>query len=337
MLVFDTNKDSASTKFKVGAVVIGRNEGERLRVCLRSLLKQGVKTIYVDSNSSDDSVEFAKSLKIDVVLLDRKLPFTAARARNVGFARLIEIDSSLDYIQFVDGDCEVANNWIVNASNWLDSHPEFAIACGRRRERYPKQSIYNRHCDIEWDTPVGEAKACGGDFLIRTQVFRQVEGFSNRLIAGEEPELCIRIRQLGWKIMRLDMEMTLHDANITQFKQFWRRSVRSGYAFSKGVYMHGDPPEKHWVEESRRCFIWGGLFPLTIIVLAILGSKIWEFLLLLYLIQWLRLVWKWRFLKSFAFWQATLLLTSKFSEFQGQLKFLKDLVTRKDSLIIEYH
>jgi hypothetical protein len=43
---------------------------------------------------------------------------------------------------------------------------------GRRRERFPEASVYNRLCDLEWDTSIGEARSCGGDFLARAGAFR---------------------------------------------------------------------------------------------------------------------------------------------------------------------
>ena len=48
----------------------------------------------------------------DVVELDARVPFTAARARNEGFKRVRQLETGLPYIQFVDGDCEVVADWI---------------------------------------------------------------------------------------------------------------------------------------------------------------------------------------------------------------------------------
>ncbi|MEX0301515.1 MAG: glycosyltransferase family 2 protein, partial [Leisingera sp.] len=148
----------------IGAVVIGRNEGERLVRCLRSLQGQVQQLVYVDSGSTDGSPEAARALGAEVVDLDLSQPFTAARARNAGLAAL---DEGLEYVQFVDGDCETDPDWISTAAGFLQSRPQVAVACGRRRERFPEASVYNRLCDAEWDTPAGEAKACGGDALMR--------------------------------------------------------------------------------------------------------------------------------------------------------------------------
>jgi GT2 family glycosyltransferase len=246
---------------KIGLVAIGRNEGERLVRCLTSVIGRVERVVYVDSGSTDGSAAKARELGAEVVDLDLRRPFTAARARNEGVARLLEVEPGIDRVQLVDGDCEIVPGWIEAASETLDARPDVAVVCGRRRERYPEASLYNRVIDVEWDTPVGEAKACGGDAMMRVSAFREVDGFDASLIAGEEPELCVRLRQRGWKILRIDHEMTLHDAAITELKQWWQRAVRSGHAYAEGADKHGRGPERHWVAETRRIVLWGALVP----------------------------------------------------------------------------
>lgn len=213
----------------VAAVAIGRNEGERLKRCLRSLRGQAASLIFVDSGSTDGSAEFARSMGVEVVELDMSKPFSMARARNAGAARALELRPALQFLQFVDGDCEVQPDWIPTARAFLEEHPEVVAVCGRRRERFPEASIYNAMCDIEWNTPVGGAKSTGGDVLMRAGAFVSAGGFNEALIAGEEPELCFRLRQAGGNIHRIDHEMTLHDANIHRFGMWWKRNVRGGY------------------------------------------------------------------------------------------------------------
>jgi glycosyltransferase involved in cell wall biosynthesis len=223
----------------VGAVVIGRNEGVRLEVCLRSVCNELENVVYVDSGSTDDSVELALRLGVSVINLSTDRPFTAARARNEGARRLRERDPEVAFVQFIDGDCELQPSWVEKAHLFLLSEPDVAVVCGRRRERHPETSRYNRLCDMEWDTPSGRATACGGDALVRMAAFTDVGGFCEDLIAGEEPDLCFRLRQRGWGIFRLDAEMTLHDASMTHAAQWWRRSVRSGYATAEAHHRRG--------------------------------------------------------------------------------------------------
>jgi glycosyltransferase involved in cell wall biosynthesis len=196
----ETYPTSAEPLSKAGVVAIGRNEGKRLKACIRSVTGTSALVVYVDSGSTDGSVDSAKSAGVDVIALDTTTPFTAARARNEGFSRLQQLAPQLPYVQFVDGDCEIDQSWINAAVGFLDDHPDVAVVCGRRRERFPDSSIYNKLCDIEWDTPIGRTNGCGGDAMIRADAIAQVHGYRTDLIAGEEPELCLRLRTAGWKI-----------------------------------------------------------------------------------------------------------------------------------------
>ena len=245
--------------WQVDAVVIGRNEGARLIACLDSLAGQVRRLVYVDSGSTDGSVEAAAARGAHVVQLDMTQPFTAARARNAGLAVL----EAPDFVQFVDGDCELHPDWIATALAAMAAHPNAAVVCGRRRERDPAASVYNRLCDKEWDTPIGPALACGGDALMRFSAVQAVRGFDPTLIAGEEPDLCLRLRRGGGEIWRIDAEMTWHDAAMTRFGQWWQRSRRAGHAFAEGAFRNGAPPDRHWVAETRRALIWGAGLPMA--------------------------------------------------------------------------
>jgi GT2 family glycosyltransferase len=320
-----------------GMVVIGRNEGERLLRCLQSLHAAAARTVYVDSGSSDGSVALSRSMGVAVVELDLSAPFTAARARNSGFRALMAAHPGLSYVFFVDGDCEVIPGWVEKAVQFLEEHPDVAVAWGRRRERFADRSIYNMLCDAEWDnSPPGEAKNCGGDALVRVSAFEQVHGYRPELICGEEPELCVRLRQHAWRIWRLHEEMTLHDAALYRFGQWWTRSLRAGYAYAQGVSLHGAAPERHMVAEWYRAWIWGLLLPVAIAALA--AARAWWGLLLLalYPLQVVRLAVRGRRSTRENWWRAGALVLCKFPEMLGQLKFLRDRLRNVQSRLIEY-
>jgi GT2 family glycosyltransferase len=321
----------------VGLVIIGRNEGDRLRSCLLSIIEQTSNIVYVDSGSTDDSIEMAKSFAIEVIQLDLSIPFTAARARNAGFFHLLKMNQQIKLVQFVDGDCEIVPKWLEAAKKVLDNQPEIAVVFGRRRERFPEKTVYNRLCDLEWDTPIGEAKACGGDAMMRVSAFQQVTGFNPTLIAGEEPELCVRLRQQGWKILRIDADMTLHDAAITKFSQWWQRSLRAGHAYAEGSWLHGRSPQRHWVKETQSIWFWGLILPLLTLG-TIYPSQGWSILMLtgyplmVYKIH--------RYLKPRNYstkdtvLYAIACLVCKLPQVQGQIKFhINRLLGQKISLI----
>jgi len=320
---------------KFGVVAIGRNEGRRLEVCLASLSVAN-SVVYVDSGSTDDSVKTARNAGADVVDLDLTVPFTAARARNTGLTRLRQRDEKIDYIQFIDGDCELVASWPQQAVSFLDQNPEVAAVAGRRRERFPAKSVYNWLCDLEWSGPPGETRSFGGDVMIRARALDQVGGYRDDMIAGEEPELCVRFRAAGWRIWRLDAEMTLHDAAMTRFAQWWRRSLRAGYAYALGAHLHGRAPEHHKAKESRRAWLWGIGLPLACVAaqleFGLAGSVLW----LAYPLQVSRLVLTRRGplldLIKIAFFQTL----ARFPEGIGQIMFTRDRILHRKRRLIEY-
>jgi GT2 family glycosyltransferase len=247
---------------RIGIVVIGRNEGDRLTRCLRSASKSGAPVVYVDSGSTDDSVTRARDLGATVVELDPSKPFTAARGRNEGFQKLRALHPEIELVQFLDGDTELYPRWIERAAETLTRDRTVTAVCGRRREREIDQSIYNLLCDMEWNTPVGDAHAFGGDVMIRACDFEDVGGYDASLIAGEDPDLAVRLRQRGKRIVRLDEDMTLHDAALHRFSQWWTRAKRGGHAYAEGAHRHGDSPQRHWVKETRSNWLWGAGVPL---------------------------------------------------------------------------
>jgi GT2 family glycosyltransferase len=251
----------------LGVVAIGRNEGERLRRCLESLLGRGLTIVYVDSNSVDGSVDLAMCMGVEIVHLDLSHPFTAARARNEGFQRLCELNPAVRFVQYVDGDCEVAEGWLETAAGLLADDPSVGVVCGRRRERFPEGTVYNHLADLEWDSPIGEATACGGDAMMRVEAVRKVGGYNPGIIAAEDDEVCLRIRREGWKVMRIDAEMTRHDMAMTSFRQWWKRSTRTGHAYAEGSAMYGQAPERHFVRQNRSALFWGLFLPVVILAL----------------------------------------------------------------------
>lgn len=278
----------------VDAVVIGRNEGARLLASLASL--QGVvrQIIYVDSGSDDGSPEAALAAGAGLVRLERDRPFTAARARNAGLKRLAGGELQAGFVLFLDGDCSLREGFVPAALQAFAREADLVVVCGRRRERAPQASVYNRLCDREWNTPVGEALACGGDALMRLQPVLALGGYREDLIAGEEPELCQRLRRQGGRIRRIDAEMTWHDAAMTRFGQFWRRSRRAGHAFAEGAALHGAGPDRHWRAETRRALLWGAALPLAALGLSLLFWPGFLLLLLAWPLQVARLAWRWR-------------------------------------------
>lgn len=320
----------------IGIVVIGRNEGARLVQCLDSVLQQATVVVYVDSGSTDQSVAMARSKGVHVVELDMRTPFTAARARNAGFAQLLQLAPGLAYVQFVDGDCALSPHWLQTACNYLQGHAQVAALAGRLREKFPHTSVYNQLCDLEWAAPAGPASHCGGIAMMRVTALQQVKGFDATLICGEEPELCSRFRAAGWQIWRLPDDMAMHDAAMTRFSQWWARTLRAGFGFAQAAYMSRNGPERRGLRESRSAWVWGLLIPLSILMLGALWLPTGLLLCLIYPAQITRLALRGKHAARLNWIRAVFLVLGKFPEMLGQIKFMYQNIAGKQAQLIEH-
>lgn len=261
-------------KMNAGIVVIGRNEGERLVACLRSLMAASRPVVYVDSGSSDGSPQKAEDMGVEVISLDLSFPLSAARARNEGLRRIVRDNPSLEYVQFLDGDCTLCIGWLEAGIEVLERDQSLAAVFGNIEETQAGKSIYNKLCALEWQSHPGKLESCGafgGNSMIRVKTFVDVGGFNPQVIAGEDAELAARMLLAKYQIEKLDRPMVRHDANITRFGQWWRRSVRSGHAIGQRAHIHGCSILKDSRRERASVMIWGMAIPLLIVVASLIS------------------------------------------------------------------
>ena len=250
------------------------------------------------------------------------------------------MDPSVHYVQFVDGDCEVFEGWLDMARNVLAKDPAIGVVCGRCRERFPETTVYNRLADLEWDGPAGETKACGGDAMMRVDAVRKAGGYNPAIIAAEDDEVCLRIRREGWKVMRIDADMTLHDMAMTSFRQWWRRSTRTGHAYAEGSAMYGRTEERHFVRQTRSTLFWGLFLPFIILVLAWPTRGLSFLLLIGYYLLYRRTCryyavdrrWPLSDARLYASW----IVLAKFPHALGVVRYWLGRISGKRSPVIEY-
>lgn len=271
----------------IGIVVIGRNESRRLLLSLKSMQSSHCPLVYVDSGSADRSVSIAEPLVDSVLELEPARPFSAARARNEGFETITTLYPALQFVQFVDGDCVLSEGWLDAAQKSMLRDRKRAVIVGHLQECNPDASVYNRLCAMEWKSPPGDLKnfgALGGIFMVRTNVFRALNGFNTNVIAGEDSEFGVRLSLAGYTVTKIDHPMAIHDANMTTFPQWWKRSVRAGHAIGQRAYLNGKTSVKDCVQERKSTLFWGLLLPLLVLLLLIPTRGVSLLILLAYLV-----------------------------------------------------
>ncbi len=249
----------------ISVVVIGRNEEARLERCLLSVARMhregfAVEVIYVDSGSTDNSLEVARRLGAKTVALLEEHP-TAALGRNAGWHL-----AQGKFVLFLDGDTVLDAEFVLRSL--ADFKLNTAVVWGHRRELHPRASVYQRVLDLDWVYPAGESAFCGGDALFRHDVLERTSGFDPYLIAGEEPELCRRLLELGYIVQHVDRAMTGHDLGIMRLGQYWRRAMRAGHAYAEVSERYAISANPLWKRESRD----NHLRALTLVLIAVLAA-----------------------------------------------------------------
>ncbi len=243
----------------IDVVIIGLNCAATLADCINSVLRcrytrGSICVIYVDSGSTDASLEIARNFEgVTVLQLDAAYP-TPGAARNLGWR-----NGSSPLVQFLDSDTVMNPDWLTVATDCLDN--DSGAIRGLRKERYPERSIFNWIADQEWNAPPGDCDTFGGDALVRREVLVSTGGYDEELVGGEDPELSERVRQLKWKVKQLGVLMTQHDLAMFRWAQYWRRAYRTGYGYAAVAWLHGD--KGFWMREVLRIVSRGGLAPLV--------------------------------------------------------------------------
>lgn len=250
----------------LSVIVIGLNEEARLGEALAAVFNDcppdvSMDVRYVDSGSLDRSVEIANGVPgVTVVHLNAAKP-SAAKARNAGLRQ-----ATGTYVQLLDGDSILQPGWLKNAIGYLEANSGVACVFGHCLEMNPEKSLYMRVCGLDWHIPPGEHRLCGGNAMWRREVLEHAGFFDESLHLGEEPDLCYRVRQDGWRIRCIDMPMVRHDLEMASFRQYWQRGINSGKAYARVALRYWNNAEKLWLYEVIRNFlepaIWLVLFAL---------------------------------------------------------------------------
>ena len=256
----------------VSVVVIGRNEGPRLQRCIESVQSAdwsglSFELIYVDSHSSDGSVARARRKGARVFDLGQAKPCAAA-GRNIGWRA-----ARAPLVLFLDGDTLLEPQFVQQALPAL-ADPDVIAVWGHRRESNPGQSIYTRVLDLDWVFAPGRVDYFGGDALVRRDALAAVGGFDDGLVAGEEPELCRRLRDRGGLIGHLDVPMTRHDLAIHTLAAWWTRAERAGLAYAQVAARYAGSADPLWQREARRNRVHGlALLALPLLAVAALALQ----------------------------------------------------------------
>lgn len=197
----------------ISFIIIGKNEGWRLQKCLQSIsyvVEQDAianyEIIYVDSQSTDNSIELAKQYGAKTFLITGEC--NAAIARNIGAQEAIG-----GILFFIDGDMELFPGFLPKVLN------------ENGKLKYPFMSgIFNDIVhDLDWNylhtsrrhkLQEGDADSVetttGGLFLIEHSLWDKVGGMDTRFKRSQDYDLGLRLSQMGYSLHRKAILLANH-------------------------------------------------------------------------------------------------------------------------------
>lgn len=210
----NSNNEQQTTAMKLTVVIIGRNEEQFIAKSVSSALAiktklPNMEVIFVDSASTDRSVAIAQEYPIKILGLRPNWPLCVAAGRYTGF-----LHSTGEFILFLDGDAEVETDWMLRALAFMDAHPNYGAIAGVLDEEYitrddvrvgGTQNVFRQ--DISKEQV--DCKALGGIAMYRRAALDKAGTVNPHLPTGEDDELCMRIRNCGYKLARIRGRMAI--------------------------------------------------------------------------------------------------------------------------------
>jgi cellulose synthase/poly-beta-1,6-N-acetylglucosamine synthase-like glycosyltransferase len=247
---------------RIGVVIIGVNAERYLADCIESVRaadypQDRLEIVYSDGGSTDATLEIARAHGARIVPPDEERP-TPSGGRNSGWRAL-----DTTHVLFLDCDTMLDPAFLKLALPALRG--PVAAVCGQRYERYPYRNVYHLIMSMEWRAETGYCRYFGGDVLILRDALEKTNGYDVSVLVGEDPELSYRVRKCGFQVVRLDTRVTTHDINMSSFRQYWKRAVRTGYSYVEVCLRHIKDPEKMWLREVVR-IVYKALLPIVLIL-----------------------------------------------------------------------
>ncbi len=232
----------------LSVILITRNQVWNVPRLVESVLRETAglasrEIVLVDSASQDGTVAAAARYPIRVLRLRGDQQLSAAAGRYVGFRQ-----TTGDLVLFLDGDMELCPGWLSQAINILRQQPDIAVVTGVVIDRpldTPRDNVFAVE-QADGEVRVKDVQHGGGAALYRRAVLDEVGPFNPHFYSDEEPELCVRIRRRGYRVVETDYPAVCHytepyEALSSLFAR-WKRRLYLGpgqilrYHLGNGVF-----------------------------------------------------------------------------------------------------
>lgn len=231
---------------QLSVVLITKNQAWNIARLIESVLEGASsicskEIILVDSASTDETVELASRYPISIVRLQPGQPLSPAIGRYVGYRH-----TQGEYVLFLDGDTRMVQGWLPRALHTVQENPHVGAVTGRVINLptaaatqdpgpLPRKNGLEASREVLWGSYGG-----GGAAMYRRSVLEQVGTFNPFLCSDEEPELGLRIRHAGYRILEIDYPIVRHynDAPIAVSNVLRRRRCKFLLGIGQGARYH---------------------------------------------------------------------------------------------------
>lgn len=230
---------------KIAVVILNWNTEEFLKDFLPGLISSvskagGAEVVVADNASTDGSLKLMSEQfpNVKTIAFDKNYGFTGGY--NKAFETLCGTNEkpakdSPEYFLLINSDIEVTEGWLQPLVDWMDSHPDCG-ACAPKLHSWQEKGMFEYagaaggYIDCygypfcrgrilkrlekdlgQYDTPHDVLWATGACLLVRSSVYREMNGLDDRFFAHmEEIDLCWRMQLKGWKVTVVPQSVVYH-------------------------------------------------------------------------------------------------------------------------------
>ncbi|RJP20684.1 MAG: glycosyltransferase [Candidatus Abyssobacteria bacterium SURF_5] len=219
----------------VSIIVPAYNSRATIGPCLQSIRAleypaEKIELIVIDNGSKDETRDIAAKAGATVIV---RSDIFVSEMRNVAAKQ-----ARGEVFAFVDSDCVIAADWLINALRHLKNEAVGAAGCGYALGASPcwiERHWFYLHLD-------SGARAVtflpAGNMAVRQSVFQKVGGFDPHLETGEDSDLCLRLRKEGFQIISDGAIRNVHLGNPKSLRKFLRKEIWYGKGLAACMNSH---------------------------------------------------------------------------------------------------
>ena len=254
----------------VSIIIPNYNGGDLLYNCIDSIYKnisiKDFEIIVVDNGSTDNSINRVKSNFQNVEIISSNSNLGYSGGCNLGATH-----ASGKYLLFLNNDTEHSNEWIEKLVYFLDSNSKIAAVQPKILNIHNKKlfdyaggagGFIDKFCfpfvqgrifhtleedHNQYNNPSRIFWASGAAFMIRSNIFKTLEGFDKVYFAYmEEIDLCWRAQAMGYEIYSVPDSFVYHYGKQTikentikshylNHRNSWILFFKNSFTFNYGI------------------------------------------------------------------------------------------------------